>query len=87
MNIILDQIPYELHTLVEVIGIENFKEISKLYGGSTIYIPVYRKVILGERNEEIMRMYNGKNIGQIREKYGISEQQIKRVLSKNNKLN
>ncbi|HBI94205.1 MAG TPA: transcriptional regulator, partial [Terrisporobacter glycolicus] len=56
---------------------------SKLYGGTTVYIPVHRKVVLGERNREIVRQYNGKNVDKLRVKYGITSQQIRKILNDN----
>lgn len=87
MKIMMEDIPYELHALVDAIGFEKFEEVSKLYGGTTVYIPVHRKVIIGERNREIIRLYNGKNMDQLRRKYGISKQQIKRILIDNGAMN
>lgn len=81
MDIRIDDIPYELHSMVEVVGIKNFEELSRLYGGTTVYIPVHRKIILGPRNREIARTYNGKNIDILRKKYCLTRQQIKRILS------
>ena len=80
MDILMEDLPYELHAMVEIIGIKQFEELSKLYGGTTVYIPVHKKVILGERNREIARLYNGKNINYLRKKYSLAEQQIKRIL-------
>lgn len=80
MDILIDDIPDNLHAMVDAIGMENFLEVSKLYGGSNIYIPVHNKVVMGERNREIAREYNGRNIDNLRLRYGISTQQIKRLL-------
>lgn len=87
MDILMEDLPYELHAMVEIIGIKQFEEISKLYGGTTVYIPVHRKVILGERNREIARQYNGKNIAYLRKKYSLADQQIKRILLDQGVLN
>lgn len=87
MNILMEDIPYELHALAEIVGMKNFEEISKLYGGTTVYIPVHRKVVLGERNREIVRQYNGKNVDKLRVKYGITSQQIRKILNDNGVLN
>lgn len=87
MDILMEDIPYELHAMAEVIGMKNFEEISKLYGGTTVYIPVHRKVILGERNREIVRLYNGKNIDQLSRRYSLTNQQIKKILTDNGVLN
>ena len=80
MDILMEDIPYELHNMVEIVGIKQFEELSKFYGGTTVYIPVHRKVVIGERNREIARQYNGKNIDFLRKKYGLTKQQIKRIL-------
>lgn len=80
MDILMDEIPYNLHTMVEIIGMENFLKVTKLYGGANVYIPVHHKVTMGERNREIIRKYNGKNIKQLRMKYGITEVQLKKIL-------
>lgn len=87
MDILMEDLPYELHAMIEIVGIKQFEEISKLYGGTTVYIPVHRKVILGERNREIARQYNGKNISYLRKKYSLTDQQIKRILLDQGVLN
>lgn len=87
INIRMEDIPYDLHAMVEVVGMEKFEEISKLYGGTAIYIPVYKRIIIGGRNREILRTYNGKNINELRLKYGISNQQIRRIIENNSTFN
>ena len=72
--------------MVDIIGVEKFEEISKFYGGTSVYILIHRKVILRRRNIEIVKSYNGKNINHLRIKYGITSQQIKKVLSDNDVL-
>lgn len=86
MDIKMEDIPYELHTMVNIVGIEKFEELSRLYGGTTVYIPVHRKIVLGTRNREIVRAYNGKNINLLRRKYSLTNQQIRRILSENEVL-
>lgn len=76
----MDDIPDTLHAMIDVIGMEKFLEVSKLYGGSNVYIPVPSKVVMGNRNREIAREYNGKNIDNLRLRYGISTQHLKRLL-------
>ena len=86
MNILMEDIPYGLCAMVEIVGMDKFMEICKLYGGSTVYIPVHSKVTLAERNRQLVKGYNGKNIDALRVKYGISNQQVKRILSENDAL-
>ena len=82
MDTRMDNIPYDLHLMVEIIGHDNFLEVCKMYGGDKVYIPVHRKVMLGDRNREMVRLYNGRNLDELRVKYGISKQQVKRILAK-----
>ena len=86
INILMEDIPYGLCAMAEIVGMDKFMEICKLYGGSTVYIPVHSKVTLAERNRQLVKDYNGKNIDALRVKYGISNQQIKRILSENDVL-
>ena len=85
MNIRRDEIPYRLQPMVEILGMEKFLEIIRFYGGSNIYIPVYSKVAMKSRNRQIAKDYNGHNMEDLRMKYGISEQQLKRVVRKEGK--
>ncbi|WP_434796160.1 Mor transcription activator family protein [Terrisporobacter vanillatitrophus] len=86
MEVVKDDIPYDLHTMVDIVGINNFLEICKMYGGTNIYIPVHKKVILGKRNREIIKEYNGKNIDILRIKHGICRQQLKNLLKEGGAL-
>lgn len=82
MNIKMEDIPESLHQMVEIVGIEKFVMICKMYGGATIYIPVYNKVVMGDRNRKIVRDYNGKNLDKLRVRYNISKEQLKFILKK-----
>ena len=82
MDIRKDDIPYGLHTMVDIIGYDNFLEVCKMYGGANVYIPVYSRVVSRDRNRKIVREYNGKNIDSLRVKYGISNQHVKMLLKK-----
>lgn len=78
----MDDIPYDLHTMVDIVGEDDFLEICKMYGGSSVYIPVYRKAIMGHRNRKIVKEYNGRNAQDLRMKYNMSAQNLKTVLRK-----
>lgn len=80
MLIKLDDIPASFHAMVEVIGIEKFLEISKLYGGINIYIPIYSSLIREARNRAIIEKYNGVNVNELAIKYGISVVSIRRII-------
>jgi len=80
MLIKLNDIPDNFLALVEVIGIEKFLEISKLYGGMNVYIPIYSSLIREARNREIIDKYNGVNVNELAIKYGISVVSIRRII-------
>lgn len=80
MLIKLDDIPDNFHAMVEVIGIDKFLEISKLYGGMNMYIPIYSRVIREARNREIIEKYNGVNVNELAIKYGISVVSVRRII-------
>lgn len=80
MNILMEDIPYDLQAMVEIVGMEKFLEICKMYGGMSVYIPVYNKVIMASRNREIVESFNGKNAKDLVHKYNMSYQQIKNIL-------
>lgn len=82
MNVVIEYIPYNLHTMADLVGVENILQICKMYGGSSIYIPVYSKMIMGDRNRRMVRDYNGKNIDRLRVRYDLSKEQVKYVLRK-----
>jgi len=82
MDVLMEDILYNLHTMADIVGVEKFLQICKMYGGSSIYIPVYNKVIMGDRNRKIVGEYNGKNIDRLRVRYDLSKEQVKYVLRK-----
>lgn len=82
MKIMMDYIHYELHLMVDIVGIDKFLEICKMYGGNSIYIPVHRKVVMGDRNRKIVQEYNGKNLKYLSRKYNMSNQHLKGLLKK-----
>lgn len=85
MNILMEDIPYDLQAMVEIVGMEKFLEICKMYGGMSVYIPVYNKVIMSSRNREIVESFNGKNAKDLVHKYNMSYQQIKNILKNEGK--
>ena len=81
MAVKVDDISWTLHAMIDIIGMDKFMEISKLYGGSNVYIPIYSKVIMGDRNRNIILEYNsGKTVDSLRLKYNLTKQQIKLII-------
>ena len=81
MSIELDNVPFDLREMVELIEIENFIKVCRFYGGRSVYVPLYKNLLIKDRNRKIVAEYNGKNLDQLRLKYSMSNSQLKRVLN------
>lgn len=80
MEVTKDDVPYQLHQLLDIIGNDKFLEVCKMYGGTSIYIPMYKNIIIGPRNKQLIKDYNGKNIDMLRVKYGMSKEYARKIL-------
>lgn len=63
-------------------GIKVAKEITRLYGGSVIYVLKNQQEQIDERHEAIFADFDGKNIKQLALKYKVSEQTIYNIINK-----
>ena len=63
--------------IAEVIGIDNYIELTKIFGGDNIYIQKYSEVIKIQRNAEIRAKFNGCNSEELAKKYDLSERYIR----------
>lgn len=82
MEILIESLHEDLHNMVDIIGIDNFIKIVKIYGGSAIYIPTYKTILIQERNKNIIKEYDGSNINYLRKKYNLTNSQIRKLLQK-----
>ena len=81
MKIEVNDIPENLHNMLDIVGEDAFVEIAKLYGGGVVYVPTYKSIIRTSRNREIIKKFDGFNISQLAREYGISSNHVKRILS------
>jgi Mor family transcriptional regulator len=79
----LDDLVDEQRELAEIVGIEAYKELVRVYGGSRIYINKAETVLADIRDAEINRQYDGYNIRELCSKYNLSETTIRRIVSEN----
>lgn len=73
-------IPDSVKDVVDVIGIEAFKDLVKLAGGSNLYIPNENNLIKPIRNRKIKEEFKG-SYKDISAKYGISEVQVRNIIN------
>ena len=73
MSIELDDVPFDLREMVELIEIENFIKVCRFYGGRSVYVPLYKNLLIKDRNRKVIDEYNGKNLDELRLKYSMSK--------------
>ena len=77
----INDIPDSIKDVVEVIGIDAFKGLVKIAGGSNLYIPNESNLVKPIRNRKIKEEFNG-SYRDISIKYGISEVQARNIVNK-----
>ena len=74
-------VPNSVKDVVDVIGIDAFKGLVKLAGGSLLYIPNESNLVKPIRNRMIKDEFKG-SYRDISMKYGISEAQVRNIVNK-----
>ena len=74
-------VPDSVKDVVEVIGMDAFKDLVKLAGGSNLYIPNEASIVKSFRNKKIRESFNG-DYKAISRKFGISEAQVRNIVNK-----
>lgn len=52
------------------------------FAGQIVYIPLGGRLNIGDRDKEIYSQFNGSNIRELVEKYGLSMQRIYKIIAK-----
>ena len=76
-----NDVPDSIKDIVDVIGMDAFKDLVKLAGGSNLYIPNESNLIKPIRNRKIKEEFKG-SYKDISVKYGISEVQVRNIINK-----
>ena len=74
-------VPDSIKDVVDVVGIDAFKDLVKLAGGSLLYIPNESNLVKPIRNRKIRDEFKG-SYKDISMKYGISEVQARNIINK-----
>lgn len=80
MEIKMEDIPDNMISMVEIIGMDNFVEITRIYGGDILYIPSYKSLKKQVRNRKIKTEYDGCNSKELSKNYDLSVSQINRIV-------
>ena len=78
-----DDVPESLRDVVDAIGIDSLKELVRLVGGSSLYIPSEKSITKAIRNNYIRENFKG-DYREVAIKFGLSEVQIRNII--NNKI-
>ena len=73
-------VPDSVKDVVDVIGIDAFKDLVRLAGGSNLYIPNEASLVKSFRNKKIRESFNG-DYKVISRKFGISEAQVRNIVN------
>lgn len=76
----LSDISKSYRDVAEIIGVDAFLKLCKVYGGSSMYLPTERAVLKPLRDKKIKREFNGSNLRSLSLKYGICETHIRKIL-------
>ena len=70
--------PYDV--IMNLSGFEAICEFSRNFGGSSVYIPGLRTIFSDCIDQDIIDRYNGRNIRELIQNYGYSENRIRRLI-------
>ena len=67
--------------IAEIIGIDEYIKLTKVYGGDMIYIQKHSEVQKIRRNKEIRSKFNGFNADELAKEYDLTERYIRSLCS------
>ena len=80
MEVEIKDIPENMINMVNIVGIRKFLEITKIYGGASVYIPLYKSIIRPARDRDIIKKYNRFNAKELAKMYNLSVYNVKRII-------
>ena len=87
MDVEIKDIPENMINMVNIVGIRKFLEITKIYGGSSVYIPLYKSIIRPARDRDIIKKDNGFNAKELAKMYNLSVYNVKRIIQSKSWIN
>jgi len=68
--------------ILDMDGFSSIREFSRIFGGTSIYVPSIRTILGKCIEEEIKFRYNGSNVRELSRKYGYGERHIRKLVTK-----
>ena len=75
-----DDLPDSVMDIVDSIGLDAFKDLVRLAGGSNLYIPNEASLVKSFRNKRIREVFDG-DYKVVARKFGISEVQARNIVN------
>ena len=75
-----DDLPDSVMDIVDSIGIDAFKDLVRLAGGSNLYIPNEASLVKGVRNRMIRDSFDG-DYRKVSRRFGISTAQVRNIVN------
>ena len=69
--------------IIDEIGFDNVEKISRIAGGTALYIPTIDRLNMSSRNQKIRSEFNGYNLKQLARKYRLTSVRITQIINKN----
>lgn len=79
-GITLEQLPAGQRELAELLGMSMYVELTRRFGGDTIYIQKYSELQKSPRNAEIRRKFDGYNFSELAREYDLSERYVRALV-------
>lgn len=76
----IEELPEEMQTVAQLIGLENLLKLSHYANGSRIYIPGPEMLLKHARNRQIKTEFNGYNYKELSIQWNLSEEHIRKIL-------
>ena len=84
-KITMADIPEEQKQLAELVGLEIYLELVKVYGGGLLYIPMMEAIERNLRNEEIKEKFTGYNYRELAKEYNLTENSVRMIVADKDK--
>lgn len=78
-DLVYDDVPENLKDIPSVIGMDNFIELIKIVGGTSVYFPSENNMLRAVRNRKIIESFNG-DYKYLAYLYGLSEVQTRKII-------
>lgn len=82
MTLTLDDLRDEQRSIADAIGVDAYLQLTKTFGGTTIYIAKAEEIARrNDRDRQIREEFDGSNYTQLALKYGLTEVWIRNIVA------